>query len=124
MRTSQFPVRSLAGRCALLLLPALLAAPMAFGVVLDKTGPQLRELVVAYSPQKVNLDPLHTFTSMESQFFTAIYEGLVVPNPLTLEPMPGMATSWDVSADGKTYRFTIRDGAQYSNGDRSGRRTS
>ena len=64
----------------------------------------LRELVVAYSPQKVNLDPLHTFTSMESQFFTAIYEGLVVPDPQTLEPTPGVASAWDVSNDGKTYR--------------------
>jgi len=95
----------------------LLVAPLAFSAASDKSGPPLRELVVAYSPQKVNLDPLHTFTSMESQFFTAIYEGLVVPNPLTLEPTPGVASNWDVSDDGKVYRFTIRPDAQYSNGD-------
>ncbi len=95
----------------------LLVAPLAFSATSDKSGPQLRELVVAYSPQKVNLDPLHTFTSMESQFFTAIYEGLVVPDPQTLEPLPGVASSWDVSADGTVYRFTLRPNAQYSNGD-------
>ena len=95
----------------------LFVAPLVFSAASDKSATPLRELVVAYSPQKVNLDPLHTFTSMESQFFTAIYEGLVVPNPLTLEPVPGVASSWDVSPDGKVYRFTLRPDAQYSNGD-------
>ncbi|MGO9409295.1 MAG: peptide ABC transporter substrate-binding protein [Spirochaetia bacterium] len=95
----------------------LLVAPLAFSAATDKSGPPLRELVVAYSPQKVNLDPLHTYTSMESQFFTAIYEGLVVPDPQTLEPTPGVASSWDVSADGTVYHFTLRPDAQYSNGD-------
>lgn len=95
----------------------LLAAPLLFAATTGKgDAPPLREFVVAYSPQKVNLDPLHTFTSMESQFFTAIYEGLVVANPLTLEPMPGVASSWDVSDDGTVYRFTLRPAAVYSNG--------
>jgi peptide/nickel transport system substrate-binding protein/oligopeptide transport system substrate-binding protein len=93
----------------------LFAAPLAFSAVTDRSAP--RELVVAYNPQKVNLDPLHTYTSMESQFFTAIYEGLVVPNPQTLEPMPGVASAWDVSTDGKVYNFTLRPDVQYSNGD-------
>jgi hypothetical protein len=53
----------------------LLVAPLVFSAVTDKSAPPLRELVVAYGPQKVNLDPLHTYTSMESQFFTAVYEG-------------------------------------------------
>jgi len=94
----------------------LLVASLGFSAVTDKPA-QPRELVVAYSPQKVNLDPLHTYTSMESQFFTAIYEGLVVPDPLTLEPLPGVASSWTVSKDGTVYTFTLRPDAYYSNGD-------
>jgi peptide/nickel transport system substrate-binding protein/oligopeptide transport system substrate-binding protein len=95
----------------------LLVTPLAFSAATDKSGPPLRELVVAYSPQKVNLDPLHTYTSMESQFYTAIYEGLVVPDAATLEPAPGVASNWDVSTDQKVYRFTLRPEAEYSNGD-------
>ncbi len=95
----------------------LLVAPLSFAATTGNgDAPRLREFIVAYSPQKVNLDPLHTFTSMESQFFTAIYEGLVVPNPLTLEPMPGVASRWDVNDDGTVYRFTLRPDAVYSNG--------
>src|SRR3569833_2254065 len=30
---------------------------------------------------------------------------------------PGVATAWTVSADGKTYSFTLRDNARWSNGD-------
>ena len=47
-------------------------------------------------PQSLSLDPLHTFTSFESQFYTAIYEGLVVADPLTLEPVPGVASELGV----------------------------
>src|SRR5262249_13118446 len=31
---------------------------------------------------------------------------------------PGVATTWTVSADGKTYTFNLRDNARWSNGDR------
>ena len=76
-----------------------------------------RELVVAYSPKKVNLDPLHTFTAMESQLFTALYEGLLVNNPSTLEPVAGVAEKWESSDKGRVWRFTLRADAAYSNGD-------
>jgi oligopeptide transport system substrate-binding protein len=80
-------------------------------------APKLREFVMADSPQTISLDPLHTFTSFESQFYTAIYEGLVVADPQTLEPVPGVARSWESSDDGKTWTFFLRDDALYSNGD-------
>src|SRR5580658_2078691 len=33
-------------------------------------------------------------------------------------PAPGVATSWDASADGRTYTFHLRPEARWSNGDR------
>ena len=77
-----------------------------------------RDFVIAQTPQHVSLDPLHTFTSFESQFYTGIYEGLVVANPMTLEPEPGVASSWESPDKGKTWRFTLRPDARYSNGDK------
>jgi len=87
-------------------------------IAADTTGGvPLREFVLADSPQSVSLDPLHTFTSFESQFYTAIYEGLVVANPRTLEPVPGVAESWTTSNGEKTWTFQLRSDALYSNGD-------
>lgn len=64
-----------------------------------------------------DLDP-HTVTGVtESNIISALFEGLVSPNPKTLTPEPGIASSWTISEDGKTYRFIIRDNAMWSNGD-------
>jgi oligopeptide transport system substrate-binding protein len=76
-----------------------------------------RELVVVYSPKKLTLDPAHIYTTMESELSTALYEGLLSYHPLTMEPVLGVASNWEVSSDLKTYRFTLREDALYSNGD-------
>ena len=104
-----------AGFLALSLL--VVCANLAFAAD-GSTTPKVREFVMADSPQSLSLDPLHTFTSFESQFYTAIYEGLVVADPLTLEPMPGVAKSWESSQNGKVWTFFLRSDAYFSNGDR------
>ncbi|MBI4126488.1 MAG: peptide ABC transporter substrate-binding protein [Deltaproteobacteria bacterium] len=45
-----------------------------------------------------------------------LFEGLTEYDPKTLAPVPGVATSWDVSADGKTYTFHLRSDAKWSDG--------
>ena len=48
-----------------------------------------------------DLDP-HTVTGVpESKILMALIEGLVIRHPDGLEPLPGMAKSWDISSDGK-----------------------
>ena len=44
-----------------------------------------------------------------------IFEGLVYNDPLDLSPTPGMAESWDISKDGRTYTFYLRE-AEWSDG--------
>ena len=64
-----------------------------------------------------DLDP-HTVTGVpESHILMALLEGLVIRHPKGLDPLPGVAKSWIVSPDGKTYTFTLRDSAVWSNGD-------
>jgi peptide/nickel transport system substrate-binding protein/oligopeptide transport system substrate-binding protein len=92
---------------------ALAAAVPAFGQDKGAAG----EIVVAFSSTEISLNPLNSFASTEAQIFTALYEGLVGYNPSTLQPVSGAARSWDISADGKTYTFTIREDARYWNGD-------
>lgn len=63
------------------------------------------------------LDP-HIVTGLpEHHIIVGLLEGLVLKDPATLEPIPGMAESWDISDDGKTYTFHIRTNARWSNGD-------
>lgn len=51
----------------------------------------------------------------ESQILMDVYEGLLKENPEG-EVMPGMATDWDISEDGRTYTFHLREGAKWSDG--------
>ena len=46
-------------------------------------------------------------------YMDAIYEYLTYLDPATHELKPGLATHWDVSADGKRWRLSIRQGIQF-----------
>ncbi|MBN1836369.1 MAG: peptide ABC transporter substrate-binding protein [Spirochaetales bacterium] len=116
--------RVLAGLCSLLLLSAtLLGAQAPDPGSGDPGGPQdtqteePKELVVVYSPKEVQLDPLHIYTTMESELSTALYEGLLTYHPFSLFPMPGVAEDWEISEDKTVYRFSLREEAVFSNGD-------
>ena len=62
------------------------------------------------------LDP-HIVTGVpEHHILQALFEGLVLKNPYTLEIEPGVAESWDISEDGRTYIFHLREDALWSNG--------
>jgi len=63
------------------------------------------------------LDPAAISSIPEGRIVRALFEGLCVEHPETLEPLPGMAESWTVSEDGLRYAFTIREGARWTNGD-------
>jgi oligopeptide transport system substrate-binding protein len=62
------------------------------------------------------LDPHTTSGVPESYIVGALLEGLVVKDPETLGPLPGMAESWEISADGLLYRFHLRANARWSDG--------
>ena len=53
----------------------------------------------------------------ENHIVRAIFEGLAVKNPYTLEPEPGVAESWDISEDGRIVTFHINPEAKWSNGE-------
>lgn len=62
-------------------------------------------------------DP-HIATGLpEHHVISSIFEGLTTKNPYTLEPEPGVAERWDISDDGLTYTFYLRENALWSNGD-------
>jgi len=62
------------------------------------------------------LDP-HTTTGIpEYHIQEALLEGLASKDPETLDPIPGVAESWDISEDGRIYRFHLRADARWSDG--------
>lgn len=100
----------------------LLFVFMQFGLLLsmvdaatDDDEPQ--EFVIAISDAAIELHPHLSFTVTEAQLFTAIYEGLLSYNPLTLSPEAAVAKRWEISDDGLVYTFHLREDAAYWNGD-------
>lgn len=64
-----------------------------------------------------DLDP-HLVTGVpEHNILLNLFEPLVNKDPKTLAPIPGVAESWTISKDGKTYTFKLRADAKWSNGD-------
>jgi peptide/nickel transport system substrate-binding protein len=49
-------------------------------------------------------------------YLELIYEYLVYLDPETEEPMPGLATSWEMSDDGMSWTFQIREGVPFHEG--------
>ncbi len=45
-----------------------------------------------------------------------IYDNLVDVDPDTLQPVPNLATKWDISPDGKTYTFTLKPNVKWHDG--------
>lgn len=69
------------------------------------------------SPDIAQLDPQLSTVANDYAALHALFEGLVTEDPVDLHPVPGVAESWDVSADGLRYTFHLRADARWSNGD-------
>lgn len=67
--------------------------------------------------EPADLDPHITTGMPERRLQLALFEPLVNKDMENLEIVPGVAESWDVSEDGQTYTFHLRDDARWSNGD-------
>lgn len=64
-----------------------------------------------------SLDPPISTGQPEARVYMALYDGLVEYHPKTMEPIPSIAESWDLSKDGTEYLFHLRQNAKFSNGD-------
>ncbi|PYS90739.1 MAG: hypothetical protein DMF62_04150 [Acidobacteria bacterium] len=63
-----------------------------------------------------SLDPPVATGQPEARIMMALYDGLVEYDPKTMDPIPGIAESWEIGQGGTEYIFHLRH-AQFSNGD-------
>ena len=73
-------------------------------------------LVVSMAADPTGLDPEAVLNNTSGFVMATIYDGLIRYKPGTVEVEPGLAESWDVSADGLTYTFHLRRGVKYQDG--------
>ncbi len=103
---------------AIILLVVLLAG-------CNKTEPESNNKVISHQQilrvnnglEPQDLDPHITTGIPEYYIQLSLFEGLVSKNPQTLEPVPAVAESWEISDDQTHYVFHIRKNLHWSNGE-------
>jgi peptide/nickel transport system substrate-binding protein len=73
-------------------------------------------LVVDQSFVDRGVDPGHEFTPTNNMVVQAMYDTLVTFEPGRTTPKPSLAESWRGSKDAKSFTFTLRKGATFSDG--------
>jgi peptide/nickel transport system substrate-binding protein len=73
-------------------------------------------LTAAISSDPGILNPATTTSGAVHEASEILYNGLVSVNQ-DLEPVPELAESWEVEDGGATYRFTLRDGVKWHDGE-------
>ena len=63
-------------------------------------------------------DPAFAAAPPDTDAVRALFEGLTDYDPQTLAPVPGVATRWESSHDGRVWTFYLRDNARWSNGEK------
>jgi len=105
------------------LLPCLILMFLAFGFT--ACAPRETPIVSGTTTQTLHrgigndladLDPHLATQAADYNVLSALLEGLVAEDPVDLHPVPGVAQSWTISPDGRTYTFRLRTDARWSNG--------
>ncbi len=94
-------------------VPARHGGPVYFG---STTPPRDNVFRFNNQAEPENLDPGLMSGQPDGRVAKILFEGLVVPNPRTLDPEAGQAHSWDIAPDGRTYTFHLRGNLRWSDG--------
>jgi peptide/nickel transport system substrate-binding protein len=73
------------------------------------------EIVVGKDQEAPGLDPAKNPATAAVRVFDLMYSRLTRLDP-QMRPQPDLATNWDISPDGKTYTFHLRQGVKFHNG--------
>lgn len=81
-------------------------------------GPPVKnDWLVEWLPANpTSLNPILSTDAYATSVISEIFDTLVYFNPKTGEPMGRLATEWNISKDGLTYEFSIREGVKFHDG--------
>jgi oligopeptide transport system substrate-binding protein len=79
--------------------------------------PQENVLRYISGSEPESLDPQVPTGQPEARVLMSIYDGLVEYHPKTMDPIPALAESWQISSDGTEFLFNLRRNARFSNGE-------
>ena len=83
----------------------------------ETTAAANQTMTIGWGAEPPSLDPGLATDTTSSNVLLNIMDPLVRLNPDTLEAVPSLAESWDVSSDGKTVTFHLRQDGKWTNGD-------
>jgi len=66
------------------------------------------EFIMNNGAEPQSLDPSLIQGVPEARLYMGLFEGLTIYDPKTSKAVPGLAEKWDISADGKTVTFHLR----------------
>jgi oligopeptide transport system substrate-binding protein len=113
LRATPFSVRPLAISLALVALLSACGAGESNVVRGNRDG----VLHYGNGAEPQGLDPQVVTGVPENHIIRALFEGLAVKNPITLEPEPGVAERWEFSDEGRVITFYLNPEAKWSNGE-------
>lgn len=74
------------------------------------------EIIVTYKDDVSTLDPAIGYDWQNWSMIKSLFDGLIDYVPGTTTLRPGLAETYDISADGLTYTFHLRQGVKFHNG--------
>lgn len=101
----------------ILLVAALIIGLFSFAAMAqDEEGKYGGTFVFGRSGDSVGLDPIQVTDGESFKVTQQIYDTIVMYKPGTTEVIPGLAKDWDVSEDGTTWTFYLREGVNFHDG--------
>jgi len=84
--------------------------------ILPAKGFAKETLVYGTTEKVIDMDPANAYDFHTWEIFYNIYQGLLKYPPGETTLVPGLAESYDISADGKEYTFKLRKGLKFTDG--------
>ncbi len=84
--------------------------------VVEMTAEPQGSLIVALPLDPNSINPPNGAERMSGNVFNQIFDTLFSVAPGSGELVPGLATEWSISDDGREYSFTLREGVTYHDG--------
>ncbi len=93
-----------------------LALPAVAQETLDPNARSGGTIVITYKDDVATLDPAIGYDWQNWSMIKSIFDGLMDYAPGTTDLRPGLAESYEISADGMTFTFHLRPGVVFTNG--------